>query len=732
MQGGKEKIAILGGGIAGLTAAFEITSVEGWRDKYEITIYQMGWRLGGKCATGRGRDGRIQEHGLHAFSGSYYNALPMMWDCYQALAEQGTKGVVASFDQAFRCSNDVVIWEMVDGMMTSWPFYVAPNALSPQTHRASLSDVSEIIRGAADFLQTANEKRARRRSRRAGQAVQHAPTRTPWGWLRSQIGALRALLRYLALVIRTGVLGALLRTSWRWLSGRNARGLGDKIRRIKIIANYMLTLRRGIFDPKYNLIEDGFDAIDHLDFRQWLHEHKATPETLNSPLTFNTVDLSYNYPHGDTTQAPKMAAGTYLHWTLRMLLNLGSYAWSFEAGTGETLIAPLYHVLKHRGVRFAFFHKVTALRLADDKASIAAIEVEVQATLIDPESGYSPLKTVKGLACWPAEPDYGQLVDGAQLEDQKIDLESYWAPWTGGSPKVLRAGEDFDKIIYAASVGTVEYLCADLVAHSEAWRRMVDKVVTCATQHVQIWLTDAAGAMGANTMAGTEGPPYPSTLSGTFVMPFNGLADFSHLIAYENWPDPPPKSLWYFSGAMALGESPEFSFHDFPREQHLRVKHQAIQFLQATAGYLLPWAKTDWEPLGLNFSLLRAGGPGDIGLERFDRQFWRANIDPSERYVLCPPGSTKHRLTADGSGFANLVLAGDWIYNGLNVGSVEGAVMGGKLAAHAICAWPPLKSIIGYQPRGSPLYRARAGGSPGARPEGPLPPSGAPPGSSPG
>ncbi|PZQ62585.1 MAG: hypothetical protein DI570_10095, partial [Phenylobacterium zucineum] len=49
-----------------------------------------------------------------------------------------------------------------------------------------------------------------------------------------------------------------------------------------------------------------------------------------------------------------------------------------------------------------------------------------------------------------------------------------------------------------------------------------------------------------------------------------------------------------------------------------------------------------------------------------------------------------------GSGFDNLTLAGDWIYTGINIGSFEGATMGGKLASYAISASPPLDTIIGY------------------------------------
>ena len=73
------------------------------------------------------------------------------------------------------------------------------------------------------------------------------------------------------------------------------------------------------------------------------------------------------------------------------------------------------------------------------------------------------------------------------------------------------------------------------------------------------------------------------------------------------------------------------------------------------------------------------------GEARFAAQFWRANCQPSERYVLSTAGSIRHRLAADGSGYANLFLAGDWVDNGaLNAGCVEAAVMAGLQAARAI------------------------------------------------
>jgi len=43
---GKSRIAILGGGVGSLAAAFDLTEVDPDGELYDITIYQVGWRLG--------------------------------------------------------------------------------------------------------------------------------------------------------------------------------------------------------------------------------------------------------------------------------------------------------------------------------------------------------------------------------------------------------------------------------------------------------------------------------------------------------------------------------------------------------------------------------------------------------------------------------------------------------------------------------------------------------------
>ena len=81
------RIAILGGGVASLSTALELTSTPDWQTRYDITVYQMGWRLGGKGASSRNpaASGRIEEHGLHVWFGCYDHAFRLLRGCYDEL-----------------------------------------------------------------------------------------------------------------------------------------------------------------------------------------------------------------------------------------------------------------------------------------------------------------------------------------------------------------------------------------------------------------------------------------------------------------------------------------------------------------------------------------------------------------------------------------------------------------------------------------------------------------------
>ena len=130
-------------------------------------------------------------------------------------------------------------------------------------------------------------------------------------------------------------------------------------------------------------------------------------------------------------------------------------------------------------------------------------------------------------------------------------------------------------------------------------------------------------------------------------------------------------------------------YRDDPRPQ---FPNQATEYAYQNA--LTHWQKhvpTLWPQLNATpdaiWSDLHVTQPTQ-GEARFKQQYWRGNIDPSERYVLSVKGSTQYRLATDATGFSNLYITGDWLKSGINAGCVEQAVMAGLSTSRAICGQP--------------------------------------------
>ncbi|HJR54712.1 MAG TPA: FAD-dependent oxidoreductase, partial [Gemmatimonadota bacterium] len=117
-----ENIAILGGGVAGLAAAWRL-SEPGWQQRFaSITVYERGWRLGGKAASSRGAHGRIEEHGLHVWLGYYENAFRLVRELYAEL-DRPTLRPDAPFQKwsdAFKPANDIGLEDLHGGRWRHW------------------------------------------------------------------------------------------------------------------------------------------------------------------------------------------------------------------------------------------------------------------------------------------------------------------------------------------------------------------------------------------------------------------------------------------------------------------------------------------------------------------------------------------------------------------------------------------------------------------------------------
>ena len=162
----------------------------------------------------------------------------------------------------------------------------------------------------------------------------------------------------------------------------------DSDRRAALRADFLKTLLKGIRDD--NIEVRGFISIDDVDFDEWLKKHGASAELMQSPLVVSTINLSFQYPNGDLAQKPVMSASSYVQWVLRLLVYMEAPYLLFAAGTGETLITPLYDVLKARGVKFKFFHALTDVIYDSDKNKVLSVNMLRQAETQD-GSDYKPL-----------------------------------------------------------------------------------------------------------------------------------------------------------------------------------------------------------------------------------------------------------------------------------------------------------------------------------------------------
>jgi uncharacterized protein with NAD-binding domain and iron-sulfur cluster len=487
---------------------------------------------------------------------------------------------------------------------------------------------------------------------------------------------------------------------WFWSEVKEIVADDTAGRRSWIVFDLAVSIAVGMVEDE--VVQKGWNNIDDYDIKEWLRKHGANRITLQSGIIWGIYDFVFAYEKGDRDR-PNLAAGSILRFMMQMVFDYkGSMCFSMDAGMGDVVFAPLYLVLKRRGVKFEFFHKVKHLGLDDSKTEIATIEMERQVRVHDHlkapswveslgglaplEHGeYWPLMEVKGLPCWPSEPLYDQLEYGHHLEDgwRTFNLESHWSAWPGGEPRTLHKGEDFDRVVLGISLGGLPEICSELIEHDErelGWKAMVDNVATVPTHGMQLWTRPdllGLGWMGA------------SAVVDGYDWAMSTYADLTHLIERESWPKRlHPGSIGYFCGNLPDDEArPPPSDHDYPRRALAAYKESARTWLKHAIKPLWPLATLTDDPNQLNWDLL-VDPQRRRGEQRLDSQFLRVNIDPCERYVLTLKGTNKYRLAAGDSRYKNLVLAGDWTRNPLNTGCVEAATMSGMLAARAICGHP--------------------------------------------
>jgi len=698
----KKKITVLGGGPASLATVWYMLKNNNWDlSNYDVTVYQLGWRLGGKCANGRNKDNyyRIEEHGIHFWFGCYHNSWELIKELYEHLPKTGYKIPFTWYD-AFTPSKAYVGFEQLDYGWDMWR--IQPPAWPVPPGEVDIPYVQEGARNKplADVMRDAMQVLTGNFHENIGQAAlvmknEHRDIDTDD--LSRKVEEIEeafiALLSKNKLGIHIPGSGIVLEFIEMLddLCTAFMNAFGDfldhhiEIRKLFVVVNLGLTILKGMLID--NVFYDGFDVINEYDFIEWLRMHGASEITLGSTLTRSYYDGAFAFRYGDKT-LPDSEAGTTLKGLLFAFATTNqSMFWKMNGGLGEILFAPLYLVLKYYGVKFEFFHRVDHLRLSDDKKSIASIEFGRQVNIADGLSGYDPLVDIKGVKCWLTEPKYECLKEGAELQRLQnaglnVNLESFWTEWPDVGKVTLQAGTDFDEIVFGISAGSVPYLCNQLIEANTDWQNVAANIKTVQTQSVQLWMNRSATELGW--------PFDDTTIYTTFYEPLDTWASAKELIKYGKWPDLKPKDVFYFVGVMHdPGIVPPPTFHRHPAFMKQMVFDYFLEFLMKYIDIPFPRTKSNadesvWFNWGLLYDFDR-----QIGHRRLNSQYFRANIDPSERYVLTVKGSSKYRFSPGNAGFTNLIVTGDWTKTFLNTGCFEAAIMSAIEAASAVTGHPP-------------------------------------------
>ncbi|MGZ4185466.1 MAG: FAD-dependent oxidoreductase [Solirubrobacteraceae bacterium] len=677
--GGPTKVAILGGGCGGLAAAWALTATPALRERFDVTVYERSWALGGKGASGRtphsGGDGsqgqRIQEHGLHIWFGFYVHAFRMLRGAYE---ESGLASGDDWWTVPFQKCDEVSLYEQRDD--GTWmrqgvrlPRRGGANRGPPtQPQRLAMGRVLArttrvLATGLRSELGLAGPRRGGAGSAGGGdvdlaasalEAIAaemdsiespvllgpDAPTVTTRG--RTQVR--QSVRRPTVTDAVQALLGQLERSVQQLQTQAAGAAASDRLRLWRGVLELVTASLAGIV--RDDVLWRGFDALDQEDFREWLGRHGAGQATLaRSPVLRGLYDLTFAYRHGDKRQ-PSLAAGKGLQSLLMMINYEGSFMWRMRAGMGDVVFAPLYLALRERGVRFHFFSEVTKLRLMPGRPEVDAIELTRLAVPATGTDAYEPVERIGEWWCWPADPYRAQLTD-----DPPASL-------------TLARGGDFDDVVLAIPLGGLEEICGELAEANPRFKLMLERGETVRTKALQLWLTKPIEEL--RNPSGSDGLDPPAT---AYVEPFDTYCDMSHLLEAEGYRGGEgPRGVAYFCAVL-----PDDA-------EEAAVREGALRYLETDAAAIWPGAVRDGEfDWGVLFD------PHDrSGRDRLDAQYFRANLTGSDRYVTTPAGSVDARLEPDQSGFDNLVLAGDWTHNGIDGGCVEAAVISGERAAEAL------------------------------------------------
>ena len=623
----KKKIAIFGTGVGALSTAFELTDFPGWDELYEITIYQLGWRAGGKTASSRGPNDRVQERGIHILQGWYWNVFRMLRKCYD---ERRDKKIDPS--QKMQNWTDAVVKDDTTLLTTlkegkensweSWPFIfpedqLIPGDASPISTKILVKRILAIMcqlffgspyierKGLLAFIpkwifgklmkdypidkQNPGEipsppytkdpiQNSRLCRRQMGEKISDRST-LPFGRIWFLLLTAVVWICYFVYTIIRLLLFPFL-SSWIWAN------------RLLSAFEWILVTTKGALARCYSWKQSKmvFGKVNDDDYRSFLKRAGGSEMMIECGLVKFMYYGSFANLKGDKPGI--LAADMAIRIVLDTILYRGSLVWKTRFGTGGTIIAPIFQVLKARGVQFKFFHRVKNIHYSET-GNIEKVTVAEQVKLREGIIEYAPLKNYNGVADWPAQPLFDQLDPewAEKIEAGNVDLESMWANWKDYQEKELVNGTDFDQLVLAIPVTALKDICSEIIDKDDRWKRIVKEVPTTQTFGVELWISKSWAELGFKAAAwGLRPTDEPNSVNYANLL--YSWTDMTRIIEAENWPaDNEPKDLAYFCGTMPNEpeDLPPYSDHSFPEKQYNRVFDFSKAWIDKYMGWFFRW-----------------------------------------------------------------------------------------------------------------------------------------------
>jgi uncharacterized protein with NAD-binding domain and iron-sulfur cluster len=687
------RVVVIGAGVAGLTTAHELTRTEAARSDWTVDVFEMGHRIGGRLFSAHRPEasGRNEEHGLHVWFGFYDNAFRLAHDVWGSVRKpegcpwstiwDALRPISAS-DHGLPGPEGFVVRRVIHTRNSD-----VPGVSAARTFTGQLTGLLDLLRALPATLNS-----MLRAEHESPAHVPETPSATLWptptdaSWLRDVDRAFTQVLGALRERIgrddppaaaaseerrrRAARTERLLRRLHRPIVRRLRRMAGSRPAALEVVRliDLGLAIMRGANNVEDGIFEDGdLDRVSGWELGAWLRRHGADEDTTRHCRVVEFLyDGPFAYLRGDRTR-PVIEASAGLRLLFRFLFgHKYSVAFLMSAGASETLVAPLYALLRDRGVRFHLFHRLQRIDVDPTSRRVIRLHFVRAARALD---DYDPIVVHDGLLGLRPDPDWSRLEDGAALEARGVSFYSRFAPDRGESDVVIwEVDRDFDDVVLALPLGAVApdgdgfSPVAGWLNHHPAASACLERLHLVPTVAAQLWFREPADAIGLRNRAVV-----------TWAQPFSIVCDMSPVIAHERWASPGPASCAYLCGAWPL-EAPTRPSSD--REAPMRDLQRARAALRAQ---LDAHAPTLFAPSATLHGT--EGVPDPI-----DAQYVRANVEPWDLADLPLPGADAVRLEATDTGVDNMVLAGSWLRTTMNMTSVEAAVSSGLAAARGLGA----------------------------------------------